>query len=51
MRGALTLQEILEQPAAWTAAIEAHQRQAERVVGLFEARSPSQVIFTGCGSS
>jgi glucosamine--fructose-6-phosphate aminotransferase (isomerizing) len=51
MHGTLTLREILDQPAAWAAAIQRFETEAERVVRLFEARSPDEVVFTGCGSS
>ena len=51
MRGAHTLREILEQPAAWAAALQRFEAEEERVVRLFEARSPDEVVFTGCGSS
>jgi glucosamine--fructose-6-phosphate aminotransferase (isomerizing) len=51
MRGTRTLQEILEQPAAWAAALQRFEAEADRVVRLFEARSPDEVVFTGCGSS
>jgi len=51
MRGALTLQEISDQPATWLAAIERFKRDAVRVDRLFEKQSPDEVVFTGCGSS
>ncbi len=51
MRGTLTLREILDQPAAWAAALNAFESQASRIMRVFEARSPDEVVFTGCGSS
>ena len=51
MQGTHTLREILEQPAAWAAALQRFEAEAERVVRLVEARSPDDVVFTGCGSS
>ena len=46
-----TLQEIVEQPEAWAAAIRSFAAAAPEVVRLFRERSPDEVIFTGCGSS
>ena len=51
MRGALTLREISDQPAAWSAALTRFERDAPRVDRLFEERPPDEVVFTGCGSS
>jgi len=51
MRGSLTLREISEQPAAWSAALARFEKDAARVDRLFEERPPDEVIFTGCGSS
>ena len=50
-QGALTLQEITDQPAAWSATLARFEETASRVDGLFEDRPPDEVIFTGCGSS
>lgn len=46
-----TLQEIVEQPEAWAAAIRSFDRAASEVARLFAERNPDEVIFTGCGSS
>ena len=51
MRGSLTLQEILEQPEAWAAALERFEADAPRVDRLFEREPRDEVVFTGCGSS
>jgi glutamine---fructose-6-phosphate transaminase (isomerizing) len=51
MRGSQTLREILDQPAAWSAALTRFETDAARVDRLFEKRMPDEVIFTGCGSS
>jgi glucosamine--fructose-6-phosphate aminotransferase (isomerizing) len=51
MRGSLTLQEILEQPEAWTAALAQFETDAPRVDRLFEREPRDEVVFTGCGSS
>jgi glucosamine--fructose-6-phosphate aminotransferase (isomerizing) len=51
MRGEHTLREILEQPEAWAAALEAFAAAAPRVERLVESRVPDEVVFTGCGSS
>jgi glucosamine--fructose-6-phosphate aminotransferase (isomerizing) len=51
MRGEHTLREILEQPEAWAAALEAFEGEAPRLERLIEARLPDEVVFTGCGSS
>jgi glucosamine--fructose-6-phosphate aminotransferase (isomerizing) len=46
-----TLQEIVEQPETWAAAIRSFDAAAAEVAGLFQELSPEEVIFTGCGSS
>lgn len=51
MRGSLTLQEILDQPEAWAAALERFEADAPRVDRLFERDPRDEVVFTGCGSS
>jgi glucosamine--fructose-6-phosphate aminotransferase (isomerizing) len=51
MRGSLTLREILDQPAAWAAALRRFERDAARVDRFFERQPPDEVVFTGCGSS
>ena len=51
MRGSLTLQEILEQPEAWTAALARFETDAPRVDRFFEREPRDEVVFTGCGSS
>jgi glucosamine--fructose-6-phosphate aminotransferase (isomerizing) len=51
MRGSLTLREISEQPAAWSAALTRFEEDAARVDRLFGERPPDEVVFTGCGSS
>ena len=51
MRGSLTLQEILDQPEAWAAALERFEADAPRVDRLFEREPRDEVVFTGCGSS
>src|SRR5512141_1050218 len=51
MRGELTLREIQEQPAAWAAVLEQYAQDGDRVLEIFDARSPRDVVFTGCGSS
>jgi len=51
MRGSLTLQEILDQPEAWAAALERFEADAPRVDRLFERDPREEVVFTGCGSS
>ena len=51
MRGSLTLQEILDQPEAWAAALEQFEADASRVDRLFEREPRDEVVFTGCGSS
>jgi len=51
MRGSLTLREISDQPAAWSASLQRFEKDAARVDRLFEKRLPNEVIFTGCGSS
>ena len=51
MRGARTLQEIREQPAAWAAAIRSFDAGSASVERLFQTRRPDELIFTGCGSS
>jgi glucosamine--fructose-6-phosphate aminotransferase (isomerizing) len=51
MQGSLTLREISEQPAAWSAALARFEKDAARVDRLFEERPPDEVVFTGCGSS
>jgi len=51
MRGSLTLQEILDQPEAWAAALEQFEANAPRVDRLFEREPRDEVVFTGCGSS
>jgi glucosamine--fructose-6-phosphate aminotransferase (isomerizing) len=51
MRGARTFREILEQPEAWAAAIRQFDVAAPEIDRLFRERLPTEVIFTGCGSS
>jgi len=51
MLGARTYREIVEQPAAWAAAIRSFDRAAPELDRLFRDRSPEEVILTGCGSS
>jgi len=51
MLKARTLQEIVEQPEAWSAAIRSFDAAAPEVARLFQERAPDEVIFTGCGSS
>jgi glutamine---fructose-6-phosphate transaminase (isomerizing) len=51
MRGSLTLQEISDQPAAWSAALQRFDRDASHVDRLFERQPLDEVVFTGCGSS
>ena len=51
MRGSLTLQEILDQPEAWAAALDRFEADAPRVDRLFEREPRDEVVFTGCGSS
>ncbi len=51
MRGSQTLREILDQPAAWSAALMRFAQDARRVDRLFDERAPDEVVFTGCGSS
>ena len=51
MRGSLTLQEILDQPEAWAAALERFEADAPRLDRLFEREPRDEVVFTGCGSS
>jgi glucosamine--fructose-6-phosphate aminotransferase (isomerizing) len=51
MRGSRTLREVLEQPAAWSAALTRFEKDAGRVDRLFDERTPGEVVFTGCGSS
>jgi glucosamine--fructose-6-phosphate aminotransferase (isomerizing) len=41
----------LDQPDAWSAALQRFERDARRVDRLFEQRLPDEVVFTGCGSS
>jgi glucosamine--fructose-6-phosphate aminotransferase (isomerizing) len=51
MLGPRTLQEIVDQPEAWAAAIRSFDAVASDVARLFRERAPDEVIFTGCGSS
>ena len=51
MRGSRTLREIMDQPAAWSAALARFEKDAGRVDRLFDDRTPDEVVFTGCGSS
>jgi glucosamine--fructose-6-phosphate aminotransferase (isomerizing) len=48
-KGAHTLFEILNQPAAWEDTIKQVESQADRIAQLFEG--VDQVVFTGCGSA
>jgi len=51
MRGSLTLQEMSDQPTAWSAALRRFEKDAARIDRLFEEKPPDEVVFTGCGSS
>jgi len=51
MRGERTLQEILEQAAAWAAAIRSFDGATPALDRLFRESNPDEVLFTGCGSS
>ncbi len=51
MLGARTLREILEQPAAWAAAIQSFNAATPALDRLLRDRAPDEVLFTGCGSS
>jgi len=51
MPGERTLQEILEQGAAWAAAVRSFDGATPALDRLFRERNPDEVIFTGCGSS
>ena len=46
-----TWREIVEQPAAWAAAMRSFDVAVPSVARLFQEKSPDEVIFTGCGSS
>jgi glucosamine--fructose-6-phosphate aminotransferase (isomerizing) len=50
-RGAHTLAEILSQPAVWADALDAFESAAAPLKALWDAHTPSRVIFTGCGST
>jgi glucosamine--fructose-6-phosphate aminotransferase (isomerizing) len=48
-KGAHTLSEILNQPAAWAETIKQVESQTDRITELFE--DVDEVVFTGCGSA
>lgn len=49
--GHFTRQEILSQPEAWAAALEALAASRRSLLNLAPARRYEQVLFTGCGST
>lgn len=50
-KGKFTRQEILSQPEAWAAALEALEETRRSVLDLAPARRYGQILFTGCGST
>jgi glucosamine--fructose-6-phosphate aminotransferase (isomerizing) len=51
MKDFATHREIISQPAAWTAALQAVDQRAIQLRTAWQARPIEQVIFTGCGST
>lgn len=49
--GHYTLDEILSQPQAWTAALEVMQENAPAIQGMARTQDYTGVVFTGCGST
>jgi glutamine---fructose-6-phosphate transaminase (isomerizing) len=49
--GEFTLNEILTQPEAWTAALQVMNQQHEKLSQLWRENNYESVIFTGCGST
>ena len=50
-KGQHTLTEITTQPAAWADALQAFQANQQNIKQAWASTKPSQVLFTGCGST